>query len=246
MLERLPYFRFHAADYLLDTLGLTQEEHGAYLLLILNYYWNGSLPHEPDQVYELARADNEARRTAVDRVLKRYFHEENGLITHNRIERELGKYGEFLRSQSEAGKASAAARAKSKPAPTTPARGNGSATTPATRGTRLPANWQPNDEGAALATELGVDAIEQIQVFRDYWIAQPGTRGVKLDWEATWRNWIRRDAKAPNNARRTQGPPWWSSNAGIEAKGKELGMTARGGESWVDYKARIEARIAGT
>jgi hypothetical protein len=31
--------------------------------------------------------------------------------------------------------------------------------------------------------------------FLDYWIAQPGQRGVKTDWPATWRNWVRRQAK---------------------------------------------------
>lgn len=33
--------------------------------------------------------------------------------------------------------------------------------------------------------------------FRDYWSAQPGQRGVKLDWEATWRNWVRRQRAGP-------------------------------------------------
>src|SRR5205814_92454 len=28
--------------------------------------------------------------------------------------------------------------------------------------------------------------------FRDYWIALPGAKGLKADWPATWRNWIRR------------------------------------------------------
>lgn len=28
--------------------------------------------------------------------------------------------------------------------------------------------------------------------FRDYWKSQPGAKGVKLDWFATWRNWCRR------------------------------------------------------
>ena len=28
----------------------------------------------------------------------------------------------------------------------------------------------------------------------DYWTAAPGQRGVKLDWNATWRNWMRRAA----------------------------------------------------
>jgi uncharacterized protein YdaU (DUF1376 family) len=27
--------------------------------------------------------------------------------------------------------------------------------------------------------------------FRDYWVAQPGAKGCKLDWDATWRNWVR-------------------------------------------------------
>ena len=27
--------------------------------------------------------------------------------------------------------------------------------------------------------------------FADYWIAQPGAKGRKVDWNATWRNWIR-------------------------------------------------------
>jgi hypothetical protein len=30
--------------------------------------------------------------------------------------------------------------------------------------------------------------------FVDYWIAVPGQRGTKLDWSATWRNWVRRSA----------------------------------------------------
>jgi len=37
-----------------------------------------------------------------------------------------------------------------------------------------------------------VDLRAEHLVFVDYWIAQPGQRGVKLDWEATWRNWMRR------------------------------------------------------
>ncbi|MEV6851674.1 hypothetical protein [Actinoplanes sp. NPDC051411] len=29
--------------------------------------------------------------------------------------------------------------------------------------------------------------------FVDYWKAQPGQRGRKTDWLATWRNWMRRE-----------------------------------------------------
>ena len=27
--------------------------------------------------------------------------------------------------------------------------------------------------------------------FKDYWVAKAGSQGVKLDWQATWRNWVR-------------------------------------------------------
>lgn len=35
--------------------------------------------------------------------------------------------------------------------------------------------------------------------FKDYWIAQPGAKGRKTDWLATWRNWCRREKGFNNN-----------------------------------------------
>ncbi|HHQ4757408.1 hypothetical protein QLG02_18595 [Aeromonas sp. V90_14] len=32
--------------------------------------------------------------------------------------------------------------------------------------------------------------------FADYWQALPGAKAIKLDWEKTWRNWIRRAASS--------------------------------------------------
>lgn len=110
------------------------------------------------------------------------------------------------------------------------------------RGTRLPDEWRPNEASVALARELGVDPIQTIIEFRDWWIAQPGSKGVKLDWEATWRTWVRKNSR--QGAKAASGPPWWSSDKGIEAKGRELGMTARAGESWQEFKGRINERLS--
>ena len=42
--------------------------------------------------------------------------------------------------------------------------------------------------------ELTAERIRAIaEQFKDHWIAQPGQRGVKADWLATWRNWVRRE-----------------------------------------------------
>lgn len=63
------------------------------------------------------------------------------------------------------------------------------------RGTRLPDNFLPSDEMIIWAKEHapGVGWREH-EKFLDYWRAQPGQRGVKLDWIATWRNWMRKAA----------------------------------------------------
>jgi hypothetical protein len=73
------------------------------------------------------------------------------------------------------------------------------------RGARLAVDWKPSAEDANEAMKrLGgaIPAEQELLKFHDYWKAQPGQRGIKLDWDATWRNWIR-NAKGQPNGRRT-------------------------------------------
>ena len=63
------------------------------------------------------------------------------------------------------------------------------------RGTRLPLDWQPDETDLAFGESEGVHVPNEIGKFRDYWVAQPGQKGVKVDWSATWRNWCRRAEK---------------------------------------------------
>ena len=68
------------------------------------------------------------------------------------------------------------------------------------RGSRLPADWFPSEtEIQFCKTERpDLDPAKTAERFRDYWHAQPGSKGTKLDWPATWRNWVRDErAKAP-------------------------------------------------
>jgi hypothetical protein len=41
--------------------------------------------------------------------------------------------------------------------------------------------------------------------FSDYWTAQPGRKGVKVDWLATWRNWVREERAPPPDRRSDNG-----------------------------------------
>ena len=50
----------------------------------------------------------------------------------------------------------------------------------------------------------GVALQAEHRKFIDYWIAQPGQKGVKVDWPATWRNWIRKARPSTNGASRRQ------------------------------------------
>ena len=61
------------------------------------------------------------------------------------------------------------------------------------RGTRLPADWVLTDEHRKFCNTERPDLDpERVGAeFRDYWISAPGQRGVKVDWLATWRNWVR-------------------------------------------------------
>jgi len=60
----------------------------------------------------------------------------------------------------------------------------------ANKGKRLPEDWHPRAED-------GLDN-QELAKFRDYWKAVPGQKGIKLDWDATWRNWLRTAGKSPN------------------------------------------------
>ncbi len=61
------------------------------------------------------------------------------------------------------------------------------------RGSRLAQDWvltNPMDQWAK-QERPDLDVRQVAEQFKDYWIAQAGQKGVKLDWDATWRNWIR-------------------------------------------------------
>jgi len=46
----LPWFAFHIGAYVKDTMRLTTEGHGAYLLLMLDYYATEQAPPDDDDV----------------------------------------------------------------------------------------------------------------------------------------------------------------------------------------------------
>lgn len=88
---------------------------------------------------------------------------------------------------------------------------------PRKRATRIPDDFRPSpavrDDMAAKRPE--VDLELETEKFRDYWAAKAGKDATKLDWDATWRNWIRNARVAPNQSgRRENTLDAWSTPAG--------------------------------
>ena len=61
------------------------------------------------------------------------------------------------------------------------------------RGSRLAQDWFLSKSMGEWATQErpDLDVRQVAEQFKDYWVAKAGQKGVKLDWDATWRNWVR-------------------------------------------------------
>ncbi|QOT75072.1 hypothetical protein [Cupriavidus basilensis] len=132
---------------------------------------------------------------------------------------------------------------------------SGSAPPPAATGkaTRLPKGWVlPKPWGEWALTEhpsWTADHTRKVaEMFRDHWHAAGGANARKADWEATWRNWVRREgpmagsgAAGGATATTNSGSQWWRSNEAIEAEGAKHRVVWKRaqGEHFPDFKVRV-------
>jgi hypothetical protein len=67
------------------------------------------------------------------------------------------------------------------------------AVTRASRGTRLPDDWNPSENLWSWGKEKLIEADLRFETaaFKDFWAAKPGQAGTKLDWDKTWKTWMR-------------------------------------------------------
>jgi hypothetical protein len=65
--------------------------------------------------------------------------------------------------------------------------------------TRLPDDWRPEPEPELVDAIGGQEAAKREWAkFSDYWKAKAGKDARKTDWQATWRNWLRRASEGRN------------------------------------------------
>lgn len=85
----------YVGDYLADTRRLTTEHHGAYLLLIMEYWQKGTpLPDDDDQLGQITGLGK--RFKAARATLQQFFKVEDGQWRHGRVEEEQIKANKFV------------------------------------------------------------------------------------------------------------------------------------------------------
>lgn len=75
------------------------------------------------------------------------------------------------------------------------------------RGSRITPEYFPNDQTIqTMKSEFPFvtrdEWASEHRQFVDYWQSQAGARGAKLDWDATWRNWMRREFRKDKYSQR--------------------------------------------
>ena len=194
------YYQFNIGDYQSHTAHLSEIEDLAYRRLLDWYY----LHESPiiDDIPEIARQIRMRTHTeSIAIVLQEFFELTQNGWSSIRANREIAKTGE------KSAKASASAKARwnkdlDANALRTQSKGNATQNTEhitqnikekKTLGKRLaqdlflPIEWREFCQ----QTRPELNPAKTYDQFRDYWIAQAGQKGVKLDWFATWRNWVR-------------------------------------------------------
>ena len=219
----LPYMQLYVADYLADTMHLTTEEHGAYLLLIFNY-WQTGKPIPMSRLARITRLSNE-RWTDVERSLGEFFNERSNEWVHDRIERDLEAVRATQEQRIAAGKASAEAR-KQAAKPRTKASRNARSTTveeplngkatnieekreeenkelhthTAQSKFSLHDAWEPDPTtftAVLFRNGMANQTLEadQLLEFRSYWISRPDDLKTQAQWEHALAQQLKRQAR---------------------------------------------------
>ena len=193
------YYQHHIGDFIKDTTNLDDHQLATYLRMLWTYYTEEK-PFD-DDIESIAFAMRSDEKT-VRLLLRHFFEKPVDKWHHNRCDREIAKYHAKSESASKSANArwnnAKAMRTHTERNPNEPVldanqepRTNNHIKTQ--RGTRLPTDWSLPDSWKAWAEgerqDLNIRTVADS--FKDFWIAKPGAGGVKLNWEATWRNWVR-------------------------------------------------------
>jgi uncharacterized protein YdaU (DUF1376 family) len=100
----------YIGDYLKDTMHLSAEEHGAYILLIMHYWVNGPIKNDEQYMLTVARIKPSRVSRKTLSTVSKFFELKNGYYHHSRIDKEHKEAAENSLSRAEAARNAANAR----------------------------------------------------------------------------------------------------------------------------------------
>lgn len=103
------FMPLYIGDYMAGTSRLTTEQHGAYLLLIMDYWMNGPPPNDDRVLASITRMSADA--WSINQAsIKHFFFVDDGCLKHKRIEQELARAREKRSVSRQKAEKAAAAR----------------------------------------------------------------------------------------------------------------------------------------
>jgi len=199
------YYQFNIADYRSATVHLSNEEDLAYRRLLDMYYdMETKIPLDTQWVARRIRVES----AVVQNVLSDMFVKHEDGWFHARCQETIEHYHAMAEKNRANGKLGGRRKnpVGSDSQPIAKATNNQELETnnqkpivnTSQRGSRLAKDFLFTGEWLAFCKEQRPDLqpLQTFEQFKDYWCAKPGKDGVKLDWFATWRNWVR-NQKAP-------------------------------------------------
>ena len=90
MSSDVPWMPLYVAEYIADTMRLTTEQHGAYLLLIMEYWMKGPLPDDDNLLCRVARMDIDRWRS-LRHIMEPFFIVKSNTWHHKRVDKEYAK-----------------------------------------------------------------------------------------------------------------------------------------------------------
>jgi uncharacterized protein YdaU (DUF1376 family) len=211
------YYQFNIGDYKSHTEHLSEMEDLTYRRL-LDWYYLHECPIPVDEIEVARQIRMRSHSDCIAVVLREYFEQTPDGWIHHRADKELAKAGE------KSSKASLSAKARwdkkanknidlafNANALRTQSEGNATHNTEhitqdtkhsrkSNRGTRLSPDFVCPKEWIdfCFTKRPDLDFQDTFDQFKDYWCSVPGDKANKTDWQAAWRNWVRRQ-NAPKN-----------------------------------------------
>jgi uncharacterized protein YdaU (DUF1376 family) len=199
------YFQFNIADYRSATVHLSNEEDLAYRRLLDMYYdMETKIPLDTQWVARRIRVDSEVIKSVLTDMFEQH---EDGWF-HTRCQETIEHYHAMAEKNRANGKLGGRRKnpVGSDSQPIAKATNNQELITnnqkpiveKSQRGSRLANDFRLPKEWCDFCFDQRPDLHPQntFDQFKDYWCSKPGKDGVKLDWLATWRNWVR-NQKSP-------------------------------------------------